>query len=99
MTSPSKQVYTYTAVKDIIFQRVQKAYGCEVKSLLRDLDEYDMECERPTRIMILETYPNTRETNHISLDMLYQADITKYIKRYIEFKKNLCKSYTVVWEF
>ena len=31
--------------------------------------------------------------------MLYQEDITYYIKRGIEFKKNLCKSYTVVWEF
>ena len=42
---------------------------------------------------------NTRETDQISTDMLYQTDITYYIKRDIYFKKNLCKSYTVVWEF
>ena len=32
VTSPSKQVYTYTAVKDVIFQKVQKSYGYEVAS-------------------------------------------------------------------
>ena len=70
MTSSSKQIYTYMSVKDVISQRVKKSYGYEVEILLRDIEEYDMEGERPTIIMSLETDPNTRETNHISLDML-----------------------------
>ena len=41
MRSSSKQVYTYTAVKDTIVQKVKKAYGYEVASSLRDLEEYD----------------------------------------------------------
>ena len=98
MTGPIKTICTYTAVKDVIFQIVQKSYGYEVASSLRDIEEYYMEGERPTIIMILDMDPNTRKTNQISLDMLYQADIAKYIKRSKEFKKNLRKSYTVIWE-
>ena len=79
VTTSRKQVYTYTAVKDIIVQKVQKAYVYEMESSLRDLEEYETEVERPTRIMSLETDPNMKETNKIGLDMLYQADITNYI--------------------
>ena len=50
-----------------------------------------MEGERPTRITILETDPNTRETGKIGLDMLYQAEITDYIKKIIDLKENLHK--------
>ena len=46
--------------------------------------------------MILETDLNMKETDQIVMDMIYQAEITDYIKRSIEFKKNLRKSYTVV---
>ena len=49
--------------------------------------------------MILDTDTNTKETNQIGLDMLYQADIADYIKRSIVFQEKICKSYTVVWEF
>ena len=70
-TSSSKQVYTYTAVKDVILEKGQKTYGCEVISSLRYLEKYGMESERPTRIMSLKTDPNTKETYQIGLDMLY----------------------------
>ena len=36
-----------------------------------DLEEYDMEGETPTRIMILYTNTKTKTTNQISLDVLY----------------------------
>ena len=96
MKIPIKQVYTYTAVKDVIFHRVKKHYGYEVASSSRNLEEYEKEVERPTRVMILETKTNTRDTNQIGLDMLYQSYITGYIKRNIDLKKNLRKSYTVI---
>ena len=48
-----------------------------------DLEEYDMEGERATSITSLETDLNTRYINKIGMDMLYQADITHYIKRSI----------------
>ena len=76
MTSSSKQVYTYTAVKEVIFQKVQKSYGYEVARSLRVLEEYDTEGEIPTIIMNLETDPSTKETNKISLYMPYQSEIT-----------------------
>ena len=60
MNTLSKQVYNYTAVKDAIFQRIQKSDGYEVASSLRDLEEYDMEGEIPTIIMSLYTDPKTR---------------------------------------
>ena len=37
LTRYTKQVYTYRSVKDIIVDRVQKSYGYEVESSLRDL--------------------------------------------------------------
>ena len=33
--------------------------------------------------MILDTYSNTRDTDKIGTDMLYQSDIADYIKRSI----------------
>ena len=94
-----EKVYTYTSVKDVIVQRVKKHDGCKVASLLRDIREYDMEGERTTIITKLEMYRNTRETNHIGLDIFYQVNITDYINRSTEFNQNLHKSYTVFWEF
>ena len=83
MTSSIKQVYTYTSVKDLIFQIVKKSYGYDVDISLGYLDEYDMEGERPTIIVIQKMDPNTRDTDHTSMGMLYQAEITYYIKRCI----------------
>ena len=75
MISSSKQVYTYTAVRYILFHKVQKSYGYEVLISFRDIEEYCMEYERPTKIMSLNTDPNTRDTDQIGLNMLYQAEI------------------------
>ena len=58
-----------------------------MESLFRDIDEYGMEGEIPARIMITETDENTKVTNKIDLDMLYQAKIAEYIKKSKEFKK------------
>ena len=45
--------------------------------------------------MSLDTDPNTNDTNSIGLDMIYQSDITYYIKRIIYIKQSLRKWYTV----
>ena len=37
VTTLRKQVYTYKAVKGVIFQKVQRSYGYEVKVSLRDI--------------------------------------------------------------
>ena len=99
VTSLSKQFYTYTSVMDTIFHRVQRAYGYEVASSLRSIEEYDMIGKIPTIIMSLYTDTNTRDTNNIGLDKIYQADITDDIKRSIQFKQNLCMPYIAVWQF
>ena len=91
-----KQIYTYTSVKDIILKRVGKAYGYEVESLLRDLEEYYMEGERLTRIMSLDTDNKTRDTNQTGMNMIYQVEIIDYTKTSIYSKQNLRKSYTVI---
>ena len=85
-------------VKDLIVEKVQKYYEYEVVSSLMYLEEYDIEGEITTRIMSLDTDTSMKETNQIGLDMLYQADIPNYIKINKEVKKNLRKSYTVLWE-
>ena len=46
--------------------------------------------------MILETDPNTKETDKIGMVMLYQADRTDHINRSKEFKQNLFKYFAVV---
>ena len=73
MTSSSKQVYTYTAVKDITFHKVQEYYGCEVASSFRDIEEYGIKGEKPTIIMSLDTDTNMKETDQVVLYMLYQG--------------------------
>ena len=93
MTRLIIQVYTYTSVKDLIVQKFQKSYVYEMESSsrVRDLEAYDTEGERLTRIISLDTDTNNKETNQIIMYMLYQAEIPKYIKRSIEFKQNLHK--------
>ena len=93
MTSLIIQVYIYTSVKDLIVQKFQKSYVYEMESSsrVRDLEAYDTEGERLTRIISLDTDTNNKETNQIIMYMLYQAEIPKYIKRSIEFKQNLHK--------
>ena len=56
-------------------------------SSLRDLEKDVIEGERPTLIMSLEKYTNTKYANKISLDMLDQAEITNRIKRITQFQK------------
>ena len=70
-----------------------------MESLLRDPEEYDTESEIPTRIMIPETDTNIKETDQIGLDMICQEEFNNYINISIEFKQNLRKSYTFVWDF
>ena len=48
--------------------------------------------------MSIEIVPNTKDTDKIVMIMLHQVDITDYIKRRKEFKQNLVKWYTVMWE-
>ena len=72
MTRSNKQGYTYTEFKDITVQKVQKYYGYDVASSLRGLQQYDMEIDRPTRISIMDTDTNTKETYQIGLEMIYQ---------------------------
>ena len=49
--------------------------------------------------MSLETDTNAKDTDKIGMSMLYQAQITDYVKIINEFNKNLRKLYTVIWEF
>ena len=50
-----------------------------------------MEGEKPTIMMIQETDPRMKDTNQIGLGMVYQVNIANYIKRSIQFNKNLRK--------
>ena len=81
MTRSIKKVYTYTEVKDVIFQKVQKSYGYEVASSLSYLEEYDTERKIPTRIMSLKTDTNTTDTDKIGAEMFNQENIAYYINR------------------
>ena len=78
---------------------MKKTYGHEVEISLSFIEEYDIEDKIPTIIMNLYMYPNTKDTDQIGLEIIFQADITNYIKIRIEFKQNLLKSYKVIWEF
>ena len=58
-----------------------------------------MEGEIPTRVTSLDMDTNMKENTQFGMNMLYKAEITNYITGSIEFKENLQKLYTVVWEF
>ena len=60
------------------------------------IEEYDIEDKIPTIIMNLYMYSNTKDTDQIGLEMIFQADITNYIKIRIELKQNLLNSYKVI---
>ena len=92
VTSSSKQVHTYTTVKDEIMQKVQKMYGYEVAYSLRQLSEYDMSgTAKPVHQMSTGTNAEDKAEEQYGMDMMYQAKVNDYIKQSNLFTQNLRK--------
>ena len=99
MPSSYWQAFTYTAVKEAIVNKLQKAYGHEIAISLRDLLLYNIEDDHPTHTISTETDTEKRKQDQLGLDMLYQAEIMDFIKVKKVFTSNVKKAYTVVWEY
>ena len=82
-------------MKDHIIQNVQKTYknGQDITESLRDLTKKDLSANRPTRtISVADTDDANRKVEQDGLDILYQADIMRFLDRAETQKQKLNKS-------
>ena len=94
-----QQLMTYTTVKDHIVQFVQKTYknGQDVAISLRNLQKMDLTGERPRRGEATSLHANEARMEQSGLDIVYQAQITRYIKRVETLDQNLTRAYALIY--
>ena len=97
-TGKQNQNVTYTAVKEHIIQHVQKTYrhGQDVAISLRAMQKIDLSQHKPKRTM---ASPNEKEKEVLQegYDILYKAQVGKYIDRISILAENLAKAYALIY--
>jgi hypothetical protein len=93
------QTVTYETAKDHIVQHVQKTYkhrqGIAVS--LRDLKQKDLLSLVPTREQSTGTYPVTMSNEQAGMDIMYQAELERYLEQKDTLKQNLTKAYMLIF--
>ena len=91
------QSVTYTAVKEHVMQHVQKTY-CHRQDMaisLWEMQKIDLSQHKPKRTM---ASPNEKEKEFLQewYDILYKAQVRKYIDRLSMLTENLAKAYALI---
>jgi hypothetical protein len=91
-----KQTVTYGTVKDHIVQYAQKTYtnGQDIVISLRDLSVKDLITLLPTRD---EAQSYDKVNKQAGLDILYQAQLERYLDRQATLEQNLYKAYALIF--
>jgi hypothetical protein len=94
-----KQTVTYNTVKDHIVQYVQKTYdnGQDIAISLRDLFKKDLSTLAPIRGQATATDPAVRANEQAGMDILYQAELERYLDRTDTLEQNLTKAYSLIY--
>jgi hypothetical protein len=94
-----RQTVTYDTVKDNIVQFVQKTYnnGQDIAISLRDLTIKDFSPLQPVRGQALSADAAKKANEQAGMDILYQAELERYLDRKASLEHNLCKSYALVF--
>ena len=90
-----RQTVTYDTVKDHIVQYVQKTYnqGQDIAISLRDLAIKDLDPQQPRRGQATSTDAADKTNEQAGMDILYQAELERYLDRKATLEQNLHKSY------
>ena len=94
-----QQLMTYTTVKDHIVQFVQKTYknGQDIAISLRNLQKMDLTGERPRQGKATSPDANEARMEQSGLDIVYQAQIMRYIERVETLDQNLTRAYALIY--
>jgi hypothetical protein len=93
------QTVTYDAVKDHIVQYIEKTYehGQDIAVSLRDLTKKDLTSLVPTRGHYTVTDPIMSSNEQSGMDIMYQAELGRYLERKDTLEQNLTKSYALIF--
>ena len=93
------QTVMYDTVKDHIVQYIQKTYknGQDIRVSLQDLQKKDLDPIWLIQGSATGTDDAAKKTALDGLDIIYQAEITRYLKCKEMLAKNLSKAYTLIF--
>ena len=94
-----RQTVTYETVKDHIVQYVQKTYKCgqDIAVSLRDLQKKDLNPTAPIRGISSETDANANAREQAGMDIVYQAELERYLDRKDTLEQNLNKAFALIY--
>ena len=94
-----KQAVTYDTVRDHIVQFVQKTYknGQDIAVSLRDDKVKDLSTLVPVRGQSISTDAALKANKQAGMDILYQAELERYLDRRDMLEQNLTKAYALVF--
>jgi hypothetical protein len=93
------QTVTYGTVKDHIISYIQRTYknGKDIAVSLRDMKKFDVDKERPNRMISTADSDDDRKIEQDGFDMIYQARIKQHLERETNLKDNLDKAYALIF--
>ena len=94
-----RQTVTYDSVKDHIVQYVQKTYknGQDIAKSLQDLQKKDLDPMKPDQDIATDTDDEVRKRSQDGMDIMYQAEITRYLEQKDMLDQNMGKAYALIF--
>mgnify|MGYP002176679840 FL=1 len=94
-----RQTVTYETVKEHIVQYVQKTYKCgqDIAVSLRDLQKKDLTPNAPVRGISSETDANANAREQAGMDIVYQAELERYLDRKDTLEQNFSKAFALIY--
>jgi hypothetical protein len=93
------QAVSYDTVKDHIVQYVQKTYrnGQDAAVSIRNLVVMDLTPHEPTRSISRDVDATANLKAQAGKDILYQAELKRYLERKDVLEQNLTKAYALIF--
>ena len=90
---------TYQTVKDAIVQNIQRNYdyGQDLATSLRDMAPYDLKQHKPTLGRSTEIDPTDKAMEQRGLEILYQEELSLYLRRDKAMTQNKVKAYAMIF--
>ena len=90
---------TYSSVKESLVQYVQRTYkwGQDIAKSLRDETVINLDPMAPVRKFSSETDAEKKRLDQEGLDLLYIAEVSRFIERKEALEVNLTKAYTLIF--
>ena len=94
-----RQAVSYDTVKDHIVSQVQKTYknGQDAAVSIRSLVKKDLTPFEPRRGTAVEPDPTAHLQEQAGMDILYQAELERYLDRKDQLEQNMAKAYALIF--